>query len=795
MSEFQLTQPGTLPTPTTSFLGRTRELETAVGLLRRPEVRLLTITGPGGIGKTRLAQRIVDVQRDSYPDGAVVLSLAPLHDPAFALLALAQILAIREAAGQDLLDRVAQFLADRQALLVVDNAERLLDGVGHLVAHLVTTCPRLTVLCTSRTRLGISAEHVFPLSALRPSDARQLFASRARAQLPDFVLTDDAAAVVDAICARLDRLPLAIELAAPRIAMLSPTALLSRLDRPLDALSDGPRDAPDRQRTLRDTIAWSYDLLHEDERQLFHRLGVFVGGFSLEAAAAVAGAGGDVFRGISALVDASLVVPTIGVGDAPRFTMLETIREFALERLTASGDEPAVRDHHAAYYLGFAEKTDWSWFVALPEGEIRLARLQAEEANLRAALRWFDRQKDYASLLRLAGNLGGLWVIRGHAREGQRWLEKALALGSTASDAVRAKALATLSSILKATGEADSAFARAEEGLAICRTRNDPLSTWQCLLQAGVGAQLLGNYDYAVARYEEGLTATSSDEPPEAAAHPELMQNMHGFFAACLGWVALYQGAFERAEEWYQVAYRQLRDSGNQNGQSYVMAFGILAGLGDVARAKGDPANAFEFYRTSVTMGMRDRNAGAICHGLSGVAGSLAALSLHEPAARLFGACESIHISLGYSFERDAFGRQRALGLPEPWARNDDPPSAYLDLHRALAGKHPLPPIRDPAAIAAQWAAGRNLTLDEAIAEALAVQVDAVLSPAASHGLSPRESEVLRFLAEGDSNRRIAERLSLSERTVDHHVLSILTKLGLESRTAAAVWAVRHEMV
>ena len=191
-------------------------------------------------------------------------------------------------------------------------------------------------------------------------------------------------------------------------------------------------------------------------------------------------------------------------------------------------------------------------------------------------------------------------------------------------------------------------------------------------------------------------------------------------------------------------------------------------------------------------MGSRHRNVRAICHGLSGIAGSLAALSLHAAAARLFGACEAIHISHGYRFDQDTFGRQRALGLPEPWARDDDPPAAYQDLHRALAGEHPLPPIRDPASIAAHWEAGRRLSLDEAVAEALAVRIDPHPSPPASHGLSPREVEVLRLVAEGRSNRAIADRLFLSERTVERHMLHILGKLELDSRTAAAMWAVRH---
>ncbi len=375
------------PVTLTSFIGRDEEMAAVITLLRRADIRMLTLTGPGGSGKTRLALRVMETVRETTGAAWAWVSLAPVRDPDLVLPTIAQALNVPDAARQALLTRVERFLADQVAYLVLDNAEHLRDMVASIVADLVARCPGLTVLCTSRSRLGISAEQVFPLNSLKLSDARQLFAVRAGALVPAFVLTPESVPIIDEICSRLDRLPLAIELAAARLPAFPPPALLRQLDHRLPLLTDGPRDAPDRQRDMRATIAWSYDLIPENQRALLCRLGVFMGGFTLEAAKAVGGAGDDIVRVISALVDASLVKSLAGVESEPRFTMLETIREYALEQLIANGDETVARTIHATDFLALAEETEWCWFLPLPEGEIVLARLQVETDNLRAALR------------------------------------------------------------------------------------------------------------------------------------------------------------------------------------------------------------------------------------------------------------------------------------------------------------------------------------------------------------------------------------------------------------------------
>jgi len=346
---------GATLTPWTSFIGREHELAQVIQLLDHPEVRLLTLTGPGGVGKTRLAVQVAAEVRGTFVHGTVIVPLAAVGDPKLIIPTLIQALGVPEVPGEPLLKRLQALLVERRLLLILDNIEQLVDAAAPVVAQLLGTCPDLTVLATSRVRLGVAGEQVLPLGTLRLEAARQLFQERAGAQGPRLALTEETPSVIDAICEKLDRLPLAIELAAARAAVLPPRALLARLEHRLSLLTGGPRDAPARQRTMRDTIGWSYDLLDSEAQRLFRRLRVFVGGFALETAAAVAGDGADVLNGLTRLVTASLVSPTAGAGDEPRFVMLETIREYALEQLGTSGEEGEVRHAHLRQLTDMAE--------------------------------------------------------------------------------------------------------------------------------------------------------------------------------------------------------------------------------------------------------------------------------------------------------------------------------------------------------------------------------------------------------------------------------------------------------
>src|SRR5215211_3342185 len=450
--------PHNLPTHPTPFLGREREIEEAVALLLQPDVRLVTLTGPGGVGKTRLGMRVAAEVLESFPDGAFLIDLARLTDPDLIASATATALGLREQPGQSLEKALAEYLRELRILLLFDNFEHVLSAAP-LVADFLRSAPGLKVLVTSRARLGLQAEHEYrveplpipdqeslpPLAELSTFDAIELFTSREKALRPGFRLTEENASVVAEIVCQLDGLPLAIELAAARVKLLSPAALRDRLSRRLSTLTGGARDLPARQRTLRDTIAWSHDLLAQPERILFRRLSVFVGGWTLEAAEAIAavdaGETVDAFQGLASLVDQSLVdewpTPDAIAGE-PRYGMLETIREFAAEQLAASGEIIEAEHAFEAFLIARAEVAEAG--LSSPEQPKWLERLEAEHDNLRAALSRILDRGEGAVALRLAPRLWRFWWLRGYPKEGRSWLERALAAASSADAALRARA-------------------------------------------------------------------------------------------------------------------------------------------------------------------------------------------------------------------------------------------------------------------------------------------------------------------------------------------------------------------
>jgi predicted ATPase/DNA-binding CsgD family transcriptional regulator len=794
-----------LPAALTTFLGREREIATLTALLDRPDVRLLTLLGPGGVGKTRLALAVAAAAAEHCADGAVFVSLAAVTDAALVPSAIAQSLGIRETRDRPLSETLAASLHGTNLLLVLDNLEHLLPATP-LIADLLRACPRLKILTTSRAALRVSGEHDFPvpplalparadvltLEQVAVSPAVQLFVARAQAAGPDFALTPDNAAAVTEICRRLDGLPLAIELAAARSNVLSPPALLARLEWRLPFLTGGARDLPARMQTMRSAIAWSYDLLPPEEQTLFRRLAVFVGSFTLEAAEIIVEERKDlaveVMDGVSALINASLLQRAdVADGGEPRFLMLETIREFGLEQLVAGGEAAAVSERRGTYFLALAEPADLAPF--LPEGRMLLSRLQEDLPNLRAALAWFDDSGDAERLLRLAASLGFFWSVVGSVQEGQGWLERGLAAGNAVAPVVRAHAQWALSSMLRLRGDTERARTLIEHVLAPeVRALGGPRRTAVALQGLGQALVRDGEYGPAWSAYEEALSLLKSlpSEPWTAYA----ISSCFGH----LGNLAVAEGDLARAEAFFADALDQQRALGYEPGASHAFASHALAGLGDVARGRGEHARALALYQQGLTSARRFGDVRAMAYALGGVAGALAAAGRWESAARLFGAAEALHRRAGLHFAMETLDRQRALGLPEPWLRADEPFATAQRLREALADRavNPLPALADPAAAAALWAEGRSLSLDDAVAAATDAQgqtPEATTRLDARFGLTPREVEVLRLLAVRRTDREIAEALYISPKTAGNHVASILAKLAVANRREAAAMA------
>ncbi len=488
--------PNNLPVQPTSLIGREKEVAAVLDLLQREEVRLLTLTGPGGTGKTRLGLQVAAELAERFTDGVFFVNLAPISDPELVVPTLAQTLNVKEIAEQTLLDLLKASLHWKHLLLLLDNFEQVL-GAAVYVADLLAACPNLKVMVTSRMTLHIRGEqeyavpplavpdpkHLPDLVVLSQYEAVALFIQRAQAARPEFQVSNANAPAVAEICVRLDGLPLAIELAAARIKVLPPRALLARLGQRLAVLTNGPRDAPVRQQTLRNTIKWSYDLLDSQEQQLFQRLSVFAGGCTLEAIESVCAAFGDevgtVLDAVASIIDKSLLQQTEQKvrqeGGEPRLVMLETIREYGLERLKGDGEREAIQQAHADYYLALAEDTEPE--LAGPRQAVWLERLEREHDNLRAAMQWSlepgedGHRREMA--LRLGGALQRFWIVRGHWSEGRNFLERALAESKEVAASVQVKALITAANLAHVQADNDRAEALAEKSWALCKELGD----------------------------------------------------------------------------------------------------------------------------------------------------------------------------------------------------------------------------------------------------------------------------------------------------------------------------------
>jgi predicted ATPase/DNA-binding SARP family transcriptional activator len=653
-----------VPVPVSTLVGRSRELEEISELLRSGQARLLTLTGPGGAGKTRLAIEAANALAGELPDGAFFVPLDTIRDPALLLPAIAHAVAVRESAEEPLLESLRARLAGRRALILLDNFEQL-AATAPLLAQVLLATPGLTFLVTSRSALRLSGEREFPVEPLGRSDAVALFVERAQAADPSFRLTDESKAAVEEICARLDDLPLALELAAARTKLLPPESMLERLDERLELLSRGARDLPERHRALRNTVAWSYELLEPSEQRLFAHLAVFAGGCTLESAVAVCDATLD---STAALIDDSLLERA-----GERLRMLETIREYALEQLDADKEGSAVKRRHFEHFLAVAESDP------VPNQAVWLAQLDAERDNLRAALAWCREAGEGGLGLRLAAALWEFWWVRGHLAEGRRWLDEALDQGAGEAADLRARALHAAASLASRQGDYDRAAELSEQSLALWEELGDASGTARSLLSLGTVAAEQGNQERAIELSERA--AELYRESGDKRGHALAVSN--------LGGIALERGDYAKAAALSEQAYGLFETLEDSEGMAL-----SLVNQGFAALSEHDHDRALALLRQALRRLAELEFRDVIGYCFEGLAAVLAFTGEGEPAARLLGAAEALRKNLGVEL------------APAERETHEETAAAV----RASLGEERF---------SAAWRQGQELALDEAIAYAL----------------------------------------------------------------------------
>jgi predicted ATPase/DNA-binding CsgD family transcriptional regulator len=863
------------PVQLTTFIGRERELIELCTLLQRPDVRLVTLTGTGGIGKTRLSLEVGAELLPAFREGVYFVPLASIDDATLVIPAIAHTLGLqhRYAERQQPLAKHMEYLKtslrEKHSLLLLDNFEQVVDAAP-AIAELLATCPRLKILVTSRAALHLSGEHEFPLPPLALPDGTSqlhmheltqyasiaLFLQRAMAIKPDFDVTTANLQTIAMICRRLDGLPLAIELAAARIKLLPPQALLQRLSHPLNVLTGGRQNAPERHQTLRNTIAWSYHLLNAVEQQLFRRISVFVGSCSLEAIEALYSSYPDsttlVLDGVSSLIDKSLLRQIEQEGE-PRIVMLETIREYALEMLDANGEERLSRHAHAVYYMTLAEESERE--LVGPQQAAWLERLEQEHDNLRAALDWSLQQDEDATetqrrmeiALRLAGALRRFWQMHGHLNEGQTFTEKALSAseGILVSTQARAKALIAAGTLASIQNDYDRTEAYCRESLLLFRELGDQQGTALSLFLLSVVPMMKGDNvaarsmaEEALALFREmgdkervawslstlGLLDTQEEKYTSARARYEESLTIHreqsnkrGIAATLL---RLAQLLFVSQGD--QAALSSLLDEGlalnNELGEKEGIA-NILSLSAQLAFRRGDIASARAQVEKSILLYREIGQRRVLAESLAILARIVLYQGERTEARVLYDesleiARELNHMWLIASCLEGRAGMAAEEGqltwAAQLWGAADalrETIRVSIPLIERLDNERSITTARTRLGeknFAAAWEAGRAMTPEQAITSQGKALIAHLAAPATTSsstypvastypaGLTAREVEVLRLVAGGLTSGEIALELLISEKTVAHHLTHIFNKTSSENRAAAAAFAIRH---
>lgn len=750
-----------LPLQPYAVIGRQRDLNLAEALILREDVRLVSVVGPPGVGKTRFAVELASRVASKFDQGVVFVDLAPLRDAGLVLDLVARVLGVAEHPDRPVLAQLERHLRNQNLLLILDNLEHLIAAAANL-ADLLEAGPYIKLLVTSRQPLHLRWEHRYNLPPLALPDAparldpdtlakypaTALFVERARTAEAGFSLDEWSAPAVVEICHRLDGLPLAIELAAAWAAVLGPEAILSRLSGHRAFPLGSARDAPERQRTLFEAIAWSYDLLSEAERRVFRALGAFAGETPLEAIEAVCeGLGVDVLTPVAGLVDKNLLL-RVGEGET-RFRMLETIRSFAEEQLERRGEADVVRQRHAEWFLGLAQRAER--FIWSEHQAVWLERLERAHDNVRLALNWCFGGGDEETGALLVASMHRFWFARGYIREGRRWGELA-ASKRQISDRGRALVLRNLAFFLTHQGKAEQALSLAEQAVALARSVGEPSLLAWILHGLALTTDAVGDIERS-----ERLNREILDLARQAGDEALAIRALGGIGSALRS-----RGDKAQARVFFEEALALARPRHDKWLTS------VVTGNLGLALVSEDPAQALALLEESLALSHEIGHRWLTVRRLEDLAGLQAPTDRAEVAAKLLGACESL---------RDAFGFTR-------WSSWEATVRAAAATARTRLG---------PAAFEAAWSQGRAMTPGEAVALALGrsapVPIAQVQRPG---GLTEREVQIVWGIAGGLTNRQIAEKLAISQRTVDAHVQNILNKLGMEKRTQIAVWASRH---